>query len=130
VGDTVTGTLYTLSQGVFTDGADPIVGLLTFGFPITGNRLTVDMLRIEMVTGYATEVGQGSNPLVDVRFSRDGGNVFGPWRSASLGLAGDYGKRVKFNRCGQFKGPGMIGELRTSDPIPRRVSGMYVNEAF
>jgi hypothetical protein len=130
VGDTVTGTLYTLSQEVFTDGADSIVGLLTFGVPITGNRLTVDMLRIEMVTGYATEVGQGSNPLVDVRFSRDGGNVFGPWRSDSLGLAGDYGKRVKFNRCGQFKGPGMIGELRTSDPIPRRVSGMYVNEAF
>jgi hypothetical protein len=47
-----------------------------------------------------------------------------------LGLAGNYGKRVKFNRCGQFKGPGMIGELRISDPVPRRVSGVYINEAF
>jgi len=130
VGDTDTGTLYTLSQEVFTDDGQPIIGLLTFGAPITGFRLMVNMLRIEMVTGYATETGQGSNPIVNVRFSRDGGEVWGPWRSDSLGLAGNYGKRVKFNRCGQFKGPGMIGEMRVSDPVPRRVSGMYINEAF
>jgi hypothetical protein len=130
VGDTATGTLYTLSQDVFTDNDQPIVGVLTFGIVITGARQIVSMLRIEMTTGYATETGQASNPLVDVRFSRDGGKVWGAWRSDSLGLAGNYGKRVKFNRCGQFKGPGMIGEIRVSDPLPRRISGAYINEAF
>lgn len=130
VGDTETGTLYTLDQDVFEDDGQPIVGLLTFGKVISGGREIVSMLRVEMATGYATETGQGSNPIVDVRFSRDGGKVWGPWRSSSLGLAGNYGKRVKFNRCGQFQGPGMIGELRISDPVPRRVSGVYINEAF
>ncbi|MCA3080533.1 MAG: hypothetical protein ING71_17295 [Rhodocyclaceae bacterium] len=130
VGDIETGTLYTLDQDVYTDENQPIVGLLTFGKVISGGREIVSMLRIEMATGYATETGQGSNPIVDVRFSRDGGKVWGPWRSSSLGLAGNYGKRVKFNRCGQFQGPGMIGELRVSDPVPRRVSGVYINEAF
>jgi hypothetical protein len=130
VGDTVTGSIYTLSSSVYTDIDLPIVGVLTFGQPITGARPICDNLTIEMVTGYATPTGQGSNPLIRVRFSRDGGHVYGPWREAGLGLAGDYTKRVRFNRCGQFRSPGMVGEMLISDPVPRRISGVYMNEDF
>ena len=129
VGDTVTGSIYSLSQAKFSDEDTPIVGYLTFGQALSGQRPTLPSLTIEMVTGYATEVGQGSNPIVQVRFSRDGGIVYGPWRQAGLGLQGEYNKRVRFNRIGQFKPPGIIGELMVSDPVPRRVSGVYVGEA-
>lgn len=130
VGDTVTGSIYTLSASKFTDDGLAIVAYLTFGQALSGQRPTLPSLTIEMVTGYATETGQGSNPIIQVRFSRDGGIVYGPWRQAGLGLAGEYNKRVRFNRIGQFKPPGIIGELMVSDPVPRRVSGVYVGEAF
>ncbi len=130
VGDVETGIIYALSSDAYTDNGLPIVGVLTCGAPITGERVIVDMLRVEMATGYATATGQGSDPVINIRFSRDGGQVWGPWREDGLGLAGNYGKRVKFNRCGQFQGPGILAELRVSDPVPRRVSGVYINEPF
>jgi hypothetical protein len=130
VGDTVSGSIYTLSASKFTDDGQPIVGVLTFGQALSGQRPTFPSLTIEMVTGYATETGQGSDPLIQVRFSRDGGIVYGPWRQTSIGLQGEYNKRVRFNRIGQFKPPGIIGEMSISDPVPRRVSGVYVGEAF
>lgn len=129
-GDTVTGSIYSLSGSKFTDDGLAIVAYLTFGQPLSGQRPTFSSLTIEMVTGYATETGQGSNPIIQVRFSRDGGIVYGPWRQASLGLQGEYNKRVRFNRIGQFKPPGIIGEMMVSDPVPRRVSAVYVGEAF
>ena len=130
VGDVVTGSIYTLSSSTYTDDGQPIVGVLTFGSALVGQRPVFGALSVDMATGYAEEVGQGSNPLVQVRFSRDGGQVYGPWRQGSLGLQAEYNKRVRFNRIGQFKPPGIIGELSISDPVPRRVSGVYVNEAF
>jgi hypothetical protein len=130
VGDVETGSIYTLSASKFTDDGQPIVGVLTFGQAIIGQRPVFGALTVDMVTGYATLTGQGSSPLVQVRFSRDGGQVYGPWRQGALGQQGEYNKRVRFNRIGQFKPPGIIGELMVSDPVPRRVSGVYVGEAF
>ena len=74
--------------------------------------------------------GDYANPIVEMRTSRDGGNTWGSWRSASLGAQGEYRRKVQWVGCGGFGQPGMMAEFRVTDPVPFRVSGVFANEQF
>ena len=122
--------LYTLSADAFKDGDLPVVGLVTGGVPIRGERPVSYSLNLEVSTGGGPVTGEGSAPIVQMRTSRDGGFTWGAWRSGGLGLSGDYAKRVRWTRMGQYKGPGALFEFRVSDPVPRRISGAYLDGGF
>jgi len=130
VGDVETGNLYQLDATAFTDDGQVLVGVVSMGLPIRGTRAVVSSLNVEMATGHALDVGLGSDPVVSLRTSRDGGFIWGGWREGSLGRAGEYNRRVRFNRLGQFIPPAFVAELRVSDPVPRRISGAYVQGEF
>jgi len=66
------------------------------------------------------------DPLIKMRSYRDGVTP-GPWREASLGSIGQYGKEVRWNRCGQFKAPGALFEFEVSDPVVIRINDVRVN---
>jgi hypothetical protein len=114
-------------------------GVMDFGGPLErigsaaiplNAPVTVHNVCVEANVGH-TEIlsGQGSDPTMEIRASRDAGNTWGPWRPAAMGSQGQYRRRTRVNRWGMFDQPGMIFEYRVTDPIGLRVSSFGVNEA-
>lgn len=132
VGDVETGTLYRLDADVFSDDGVQLIGKLTAGAPVQGQRVQVSTLRLDVATGTMTQVTSATDPepQIGMEISRDGGNSWGPMQYRSLGRAGEYYKRVVWNRLGQFKPPGLLVRFTVSDPVPRRVTGAMVDQQF
>ena len=72
--------------------------------------------------------GNYTDPIVELRTSRDGGKEWQPWRQKTLGRQGAYLKQTVWTSLGQFGYPGLLIELRVNDPVPFRISGLVFNE--
>lgn len=128
-GDDTTGTIWTLSQDALLDGAAPIERISTAIIHQTGKPERLDSVHVDISPGQTPSlVGQGANPVVEMRLSRDGGKSFGNWRAAPIGAQGDYRTRSIWRRCGQIDEPGVLMEFRTTDPAPWSLSEVRVNE--
>lgn len=128
-GDSVTGTLWRLTDDIAMDGDDPIQRVFTAHVPLAGRPIPCNSVSIDAAVGQTDVlVGQGSEPLIELRFSRDAGNTWSPWRSASLGGAGSYRTRAAWRRLGIIDEPGRVFEFRLTDPVPFRLSGLRMNE--
>ena len=101
------------------------------GFPLNSGGIIVDNFSLRTNPGNTTYLsGDYVNPAVEARFSRDGGRLWGAWRQAALGEQGDYRKQPRWMACGMFSQPGFLGEVRMTDPVDFRVSGVFVNEKY
>lgn len=128
-GDDTTGQLWRFGQG-FVDAGGPLERRFRAGRPISGGAFTVDNLRLTVNVGETAVLnGEYSDPVVEMRTSRDGGRTWGLWRIAPLGAQGHYRTRSEWRRCGMFDDPGVLAEFRCSDPVPFRISAVSVNEA-
>jgi hypothetical protein len=127
IGDDESGTLWTLSGS--EDACGPFERLFTAAFPITGRTVAVDNLNVEANVGWTHLLsGQGSEPTIEMRSSRDKGATWTGWRGASLGRQGAYGTDVQWRRNGIFARPGAMFEFRVTDPVDFSVSAVSVNE--
>jgi hypothetical protein len=72
--------------------------------------------------------GQGSDPVMEMESSRDAGNTWTSFDSASLGAIGGYRVIPEWRRLGQYDAPGAMFRLRVTDPVPFRVSAVKYNE--
>ena len=102
VGDFVSGVLYQLDDETHLDG----------GLPIAWSRTTAhivsDYKRVkhkEVVLNFQTGVGleDGSEPLVYLTYSDDGGHSYITPREASLGVIGQRKNRVMWARLGNSR---------------------------
>lgn len=126
-GDDSAGTVWRFGD-VWTDDGDPLVRLFTAVAPLNEPGV-VDNLRIWANVG-RTEIltGHGSDPLVEMRSSDDAGVTWGPWDDAPLGAQGQYREPAEWRRLGMFDFPGMVAEIRCTEPTDFRVSRVAVNE--
>lgn len=87
-------------------------------------RITYPAFELDLEPGLGNVVDPGSNPQVMMRMSNDGGKTWGNelWRSA--GAIGEYGTRVRWNRCGQARR--RVFEVSVTDPIPWRLTNAYL----
>lgn len=83
-----------------------------------------DELEIDLESGVGLRTGQGSDPLVMLRCSRDGGHTWENERTASAGRLGDYTRRVVFRRLGRARD--MVFEIAVSDPVRWVILGARV----
>lgn len=129
LGDDEDGTVWTLTETP-EDGGDTLESLFMAGFRIAGGTQPIDNLQLEANVGWTEYLtGQGADPVVEMRASRDAGATWGNWRSSKLGQQGRYRNRARWTRLATFDAPGALFEFRITDPAPRRVSGVTVNEA-
>lgn len=126
-GDDTSGTIW--SFGNYSDNSNPLERIFTAVFPIKGGIVIVDNLNVEANTGW-TELlaGQGSNPKVEMRSSRDAGATWSDWQQTDLGQQGRYRTRTRWRRCGMFDVPGGMFQIRITDPVPFRVSSVSIND--
>jgi hypothetical protein len=113
----------------WAEGTSEMSREFTAAIPLSGSQI-IDSVEIECNTGQTTVIsGQGSAPLIELRYSRDGGNTWSAWIAVSLGAIGHFRTRAKWRRLGMFDAPGALFHLRVTDPVPFRVSGSYADES-
>lgn len=99
------------------------------GFPINGGGLNVANVVVRANVGQTPYLtGDYTDPVLEMRLSRDAGQTWGSYRSASLGVMGEYGKRTIWRALGMASQPGFLAEWRCTDPVPLRVSDCLLNE--
>ena len=126
VGDSTDGRIYVLDLDYFTDDTAPIVRLRAAQTQAQlQNRLFFSMLQIDMETGVGLATGQGSDPVMMLRYSNDGGHTWSNQTTATVGKSGEYGARCKFTRLGS--GRNRVWEISLTDPVKFAVLGAFVD---
>ncbi len=120
IGDAISGKLGYLDRDTYTEFGDTMVwGVDSPPLHVFPNGAIVDAFHMDLATGYGTLSGQGSNPLVMLEVSKDGGNTFQQYRELSLGIQGKYATRVTARNLGKFGPKGIVFRIRISDPVAR-----------
>lgn len=127
VGDKLTGKIFYLDSDTHTEGGDILLWkVISPPLHVFPNGAILDAVHFDLATGYGTLSGQGSDPKVMLRVSKDGGNTFDQYRELELGITGDYKARVTARRLGKFGPKGIVFELSISDPVARALVGCDV----
>ncbi len=126
VGDQNSTLLYRQSDSLFFDASG--VPLRRERRPpalqIEQQRLVIKSFQLYVEHGVGLATGQGSDPTMILRQSRDAGRTWGNPRPKSIGKQGETKKRVIWRRCGWARDwqPALI----FSDPVPVRVLGAFL----
>lgn len=120
VGDYQNGNIYKLDLNTYTDNGDPIISYFTTQH-ITQDteQARHNALTLEVEQGTALLSGQGSNPLVSLEISDNGGHTFGNKRYAEMGIQGDYKKIIKWPFLGTARD--RVYRVTCSEPIKKRI---------
>lgn len=113
--------IYELDAETYTDAGEAIVrtrcsapihgGLMNQA----GKEFEINELKIFLETGVGLVSGQGSDPVISVAFSKDGGRTFGTERFVKTGKLNNTRKEVILKNCGRYVDCSI--RLRVSDPI-------------
>lgn len=125
-GDRLTGAIYELSQTTYTDAEGQALRRLRRA-PILSDentRLFCSSFELDLEVGLGLTSGQGSDPQIMFRFSKDGSKTWSHERLMSAGAIGAYGTRAVTHRLGSARQ--FVFEVSTTDPIPWRVINAYV----
>lgn len=110
--DYSTGTLYRMTETMVSSDLWKVRSKHVFK---DNAMLNVGRLWVDFETGVGLSTGQGSNPQVMMRYSKDGGHTWSAeiWRT--LGAIGKYLTRVYWNRLGRARD--WVFEISGSDPV-------------
>lgn len=129
-GSAIDGRTLTWSAG-HEDLGGPLERRFRAGLPLNAGGMIVNNVQLRSNVGQTPFLtGDYTDPVAEMRLSRDAGQTWGAWKQAALGAQGDYRKRVQWRSCGQAAQPAFLAEFRTTAPIDWRVSDVLVNEQF
>lgn len=128
VGDALSGQVWTLDTKTFMDGTDPITRLASAFQPLTAGKKPYNRVMLECARGVETLAGQGSDPIVEMRYSDDLGNTFCPWKQRSLGKQGNFRTRAIWDNLGAVKAPGRLYEFKCTDPVVTTFNYLMLDE--
>lgn len=94
---------------------------------VVGGVQRCNNISLACVRGVGDE--DAPNPVVEMRFSDDGGRTFTSWLSATLGMRGQYNYKAVWRNLGLITQPGRLFEFSVSDPVNFTVEGASWNEA-
>lgn len=131
-GDFSDGKIWKMDPTVWIEGQDASGSDRPVEFEVISehihaplNRLlTLHALQIDMSEGVGEQTGQGLDPQVMLRISRDKGNSYGDELWKPIGKAGEYKNRVRWTRLGQARD--FVIKCRITDPVPRVITGEAV----
>lgn len=117
VGDYTTGAIYQLDPETFADNAVIIRRLRRAPYLSPENQwVFLDAVELGMQSGVGLATGQGSDPTVQLRVSRDSGRTYGAV-NASTGKIGVYNGRALWNRLGRVRLDRLVIEMTQTDPV-------------
>lgn len=128
-GDWWSGKIFKEDTSVTTD--DGNIRTLKRISPVFHNELkyvSVYRLEFDVNAGFGTTVDQGSEPIMMLQYSLDGGNTFESEEFIDLGPLGMYDQRVQINKLGTSRN--WVISFSISDPIDIIVLQAVVNGSF
>ena len=126
VGDSITGKLFQLDSNSFLDYTTPIAFERTSPhFSVENKWVTINRLMIDMERGVALPYGQGSQPVISLQVSRDGGRTWGSelWRTS--GSMGQYAHRALWDMLGTARQ--FTFRVRCTDPVFNVILGVIAD---
>lgn len=119
----INGKIYEQSLNFYSDDGEEIARERTFTHLQDENqRVQYRNLTVGFETGSAE---QGTDPQAVLSVSRDGGRTYSGGIQKSLGLTGQYLKRVDWQRLGQARQ--MTFRVRVTSPTKVAITGAYFN---
>ena len=120
------GVVWRMDDGTFYDSVGAPGSLGSLGFPLVRDRIVrlpwngglrqfLDRIEYSVQVGAGADTGQGQNPQMLERISRDGGNTWGREIPLPLGVGGRYAARVLSNGRGSYRDGALW--IRISDPV-------------
>jgi len=127
VGDYRSPTIYSLDLNTYKDDTDYITRLrrTQTQSDTEQDRLFFTRLQVDMETGVGLATGQGSDPVMMMRYSNDGGHTWSNYKTSTIGRTGQYAARAEFRRLGA--GRNRIWEISMTDPVKFAVLGGIVD---
>ncbi len=116
-GDYENNKLYQMDDSVAYDDDVAIIRMRSSPHVSSGmKRIFCKSFQLDMEVGVGQDGGvQGSNPIVMLDYSDDGGHSWSNEKFASAGALGEYKKRVIWRRLGLFRD--RVFRVKISDPI-------------
>lgn len=126
-GDFQNGKLYELSSTIYSnDGREQRALRAAAHLSQDEANLTIGNLQVVCEHGVGLTVGQGSDPKMMLRTSKDGGNNWTPEMTRPIGKTGAFKGRTRWNRpCGAARD--IVFEVSISDPIKRVIVKAVIN---
>ncbi len=126
VGDWENGKLYALDLDTYSDNGDAMVSLRSCPhLSDSGNKkIRVHWIDVLIEAGVGLSTGQGIDPLMMLRWSKNGGKTWSTIRNVSIGLIGEFQNRVRQGKLGN--GRDWVFEISVSDPVKRVVLGASI----
>lgn len=116
VGDSQSGQIGYVDTQVFTEFGSTRTAIWTHQpVYVVHQRLRHNRFEVILGTGKSPLTGQGSNPLLTLQISDDGGNTFRTMPTKTLGLTGEYLQRAVWYRLGMSRE--RVYQLSISDPV-------------
>lgn len=114
--DRTSGKVGFLDADTFDEFDEPQRVLWTYQ-PIyaEGNLATHNRFELIPSVGKGTAIGQGQNPMATLRISDDGGEVFRTNTTQSLGVMGQYRKRLPWWKLGSSRN--RVYQIQVTDPV-------------
>lgn len=112
-----TGNLYVLDPSVYTDAGTVIQRRqVTPVYQADGKPLRVSCVELGIDAGVGLTTGQGSDPQIAMRFSKDAGRTWSNEYLRSIGALGDYRTRCVWRNLGRAHEWAL--EITYTDPTP------------
>lgn len=116
VGNRTNGKIYELNLDTFTDESDTIQRIRTGGHVHSDReRLFFSKFELDIERGVGLVSGQGSDPLLRLFFSDDGGKTWKNSLTGSPGKVGEYQQRLVWHRLGSSRD--RVFRVILTDPI-------------
>lgn len=126
VGDRSTGFLYEQRLGLYSDADSPIRWMRRTPHICTEQKRTYHArIQVDMESGVGLTMGQGSDPLIMLRHSNDGGHTWGNTTYPSIGKIGTWGTRSYMWRVGMARD--RVYEVTGSDAVKTALIGAYID---
>ena len=126
VGDYAEGKIFEIDANANAEDDNAIIWDATTPIIHGGNqRLTHSRLTLDMITGVGLNSSDpnAADPVVEMRYSDDGGKNWSTWRSKRLGKIGQYSTEVRFSKLGQASRKGRSYQVRSSSAVTRGLLG-------
>lgn len=127
IGDFENGKLYELSSNYYDNDGRPLRALRSAAHLSKDQALfSVGSIEVVCESGVGLSTGQGSDPQMMLRVSKDGGNTWTPEMTRTIGRTGQFRDRARFMRpCGNARD--IVIELSITDPVKRAIVQGVIN---
>lgn len=125
VGDYTNGKLYKLDQTKYTEDGGTFISSHIFPAIHSEQRIPHNHLEVDIQAGVGLVSGQGSDPIMLLSWSDDGGHTWSNELDMKMGKIGEYKQRCEQRRLGSSLDRRY--KISCSEPVKRVVTGAYLN---